>query len=287
MKSCLKIISSFVTALSLLAFPLSPVFAAAPDGLGPWADFVVSANQANTKSGVPVSVVNPARSNPNAALGVAENDTVDSHFFSLGFGGSITLGFDNGIRNGVLVVESTNLPYPPEKAKVELSENGVTWFDAGTLVRSGQVGKPDGLTCAKFARITDVSNVNDFSEPTADGYDVDGVKALGDPCTPPVTGGTCGCSNITQTNVTDISTTIVSVANTGNNKVNKNTGGSQTITTGDASSVVNVSTTGGTNTATGSGCCCKGSTTAIISGNGTGSINTITIKNGPSRHKFF
>src|SRR5476651_390741 len=95
-----------IIPVSLTLFLLAtPALAAAPDGLGPWADKVISTHQGLMKNGQPVPA---ARSNPLAALGVAENDTVDSHFYSLGFGGKITLGFKNGIKNGVLVVESTN-----------------------------------------------------------------------------------------------------------------------------------------------------------------------------------
>ena len=164
---------------------VSPAEAAAPDGLGPWADEVVTSSQANTKGGTPVSTVNPARSDPTSALGVAENDTVDSHFFSLGFGGSITLRFDNGISSGVFVVEATNPGYPLEKADVEISEDGSTWFAAGQVVQDGSVNVPEGISCATYVRITDASDPNDFTEDTADAYDVDGVEAQGEPCDPP------------------------------------------------------------------------------------------------------
>src|ERR1700722_2761947 len=115
-----KKLQIIVPLLCLSLFVIfSPAFAAAPDGLGPWADTVVSFHQGLQKNGLPVAA---ARSNPNAAVGVAENTPmVDSSFVSLGFGGNIVLGFDNGISSGAMVVEATNEPgYPIETAKVEM-----------------------------------------------------------------------------------------------------------------------------------------------------------------------
>jgi len=177
-------------ALLLVAARVGQAFAASPDGLGPWADTVVASNQTNTKGGIPVSTVAPLRSDPTSALGVAENDTVVSHFFSLGFGGSITLGFDNGISSGAFVVEATNPGYPAETALVEVSQDGTTWYTAGTVSQDGSVPLPRQVTCGKFVRITDTSNPANFDN-TADGYDVDGVQAQGLSCstTGRMTGG--------------------------------------------------------------------------------------------------
>jgi hypothetical protein len=174
-----KMYSLFLPAI-LIGSLVVPAFAAAPDGQGPWADTVVSSNQGLTRDGNPVPA---ARSNPSAALGVAENDTVDTHFFSLGFGGVITLGFDNGISSGTYVVEATNQGYPNETAKVEVSEDGNNWFLAGNVTQDGTVSLPKEVSCGKFVRITDTSNKRDFSDGTADAYDVDGVRAEGDNCT--------------------------------------------------------------------------------------------------------
>lgn len=276
----MKKLLPLLLASFLFLLVVTPSFAAAPDGLGPWADSVISSSQGLTKGG---GAVPAARSNPLAALGVAENDTVDSHFFSLGFGGKITLGFDNGISSGVIVVEATNPGYPAEKAKVEVSADGSTWYDAGTISQDGQVNKPAQVGCAKYVKLTDVSNPSDFPESTADGYDVDGVQAVGDVCQPvtPTPTPCCnGCSTVTQTNTTTITNVISSNANTGKTKANKNTGGSNIIVTGDSSSNVSVTNTGSTNTATSTGCYNGSSISVTISGNGAGSTNTVTINNG-------
>ncbi len=289
MKSCPNLLWYLIPFLTLSLFFSPSVYAAAPDGLGPWADFVVTSSQANTKGGTPVSVVNPARSDPTSALGVAENDTVDGHFFSLGFGGSITLGFDNGISSGVFIVEATNPGYPDEKAKVELSEDGSTWVNAGTVTQDGSVTKPESLGCTKYVRITDISNPADFSDATADGYDVDGVRAEGEPCTlptptptiTPTPTGICGCGvgDVDQKNNTNVSVGALIITNTGGNKTNKNNG-NVNVTTGNASSSADVNIGGSTNKLTSGGnCCCPGGNTNItISNNGAGSTNSVTVK---------
>lgn len=269
-----------ISIISVFAFVL-PVSAAAPDGAGPWADSVHSTTQGMMKNG---AAVPPIRSDSSSALGVAENDTVDGNFYSLGFGGNIALGFDNGISSGVILVEATNPGYPGETAKVEVSENGTTWVVAGNVTTDGQVNKPDSITCARYVRITDTSDPANFSDATADGYDVDGVRASGEPCvvptpTPPCTTGSGGSSVVKQNNTTVVNTTVISKTNTGNNKTNFNTGGSNTITTGGSTTTTTVGVVGGTNTNS-STCCATGSTNVKISGNGAGSKNKVVIFKG-------
>lgn len=163
------------SAACILCIVPSVIFAASPDGSGPWADAVISANQGVMKNGQPVPDI---RSNPQAAVGPAENDNNDGYFFSLGFGGSIVLKFENGVQDGVLVVESTWPDYPLEKAKVEVSQDGNTWTVAGNVVQDGEVSMPENVSCINYVKITDISNKDEFPDDIADGYDVDGVKAL-------------------------------------------------------------------------------------------------------------
>ena len=125
-------------ALAVLLGVLSvapPATAAAPDGLGPWADSVVSFDQQSRKNGTPVLL---DRSDPTDALGVAENDpntpsgNQAGSFVSLGFGGSITLGFDNNVCNtpgndiDLGLVEATDEPYGVETVDVFVSRDGIT-----------------------------------------------------------------------------------------------------------------------------------------------------------------
>ncbi|MBP7832478.1 MAG: hypothetical protein KA035_01780 [Candidatus Levybacteria bacterium] len=270
-----KLLAPFIALAGLVIFS-SNALAAAPDGMGPWADSVKSASQGLRKDG---SAVPAPRSDQTAALGVAEDNTSDGTFYSLGFGGVIELGFDNGISSGVILVEATNAGYPEEKVKVEVSENGVNWVNAGEVTQDGQVAKPDGVTCAKYVRITDISNKDDFTDGTADGYDVDGVKAEGDVCvppTPPCTDSDCCNTNVTQTNTSVVTTIISSSANTGGNKANNNAKNT-TIKTGKAKSKVTVAVGGNTNIAEVDNCCGDKNTNVVIKNNGKKSKNTVNI----------
>lgn len=91
--------------------------------------------------------------------------------------------------------------------------------------------------------------------------------------------------NISQKNTTSVLTEIESSASTGGNTANGNTGAGVTIDTGNATSTVGVSVEGSTNTASNPCCCTCGQCesqpaeqTALISGNGEGSINSVTLK---------
>lgn len=182
-----KILSVTIAVGSVASLLMPTAFAATPDGFGPWADSVVTSTQGLQKDNNPVQVI---RSDPSSTLGVAENNTTPGNFYSLGFGGTITLGFTNGISTGAFVVEATNNPYPAETANVEVSQDGVNWYLAGTVSEDGSVPLPRQVSCGKFVRITDTSNKDQY-EATADGYDVDGVEANGLSCstTGRMTGG--------------------------------------------------------------------------------------------------
>lgn len=85
-------------------------------------------------------------------------------------------------------------------------------------------------------------------------------------------------TTVNQTSNTDVDLTIGVVASTGGNQANGNNGGNVSITTGNATSNVTVSVTGGSNTAWVNPCgcpCSEGSGTSLISGNGAGSTNKI------------
>jgi hypothetical protein len=163
-----------------------------PDGAaGPWADSVVAVNQGFAINGGFL----PGRSDPTAALGPAESPPGDDNpipngtFYSLGFNGSLTLGFDNPICNqpgadlAVEVRETTKEPYPPESAQVYVSEDGINFVLAGTVTKDASVAMPAGITVAKFVRLVDVSDAARYAgHANADGFDVDGVQALGSSC---------------------------------------------------------------------------------------------------------
>ena len=145
-----------------------------------------------------------------------------------------------------------------------------------------QSGVPQNV-CVKYVRVTDTSNLGDFSDGTADAYDVDGVKLTGTECKPGGHGGNGGDTTVIikqetncevkQTNTTSVVNVQSSNASTGGNKIKDPTGGSNTITTGKAKSKNTAKITGGSNVAVNpcGGCCGGGDVTVIVGGNGSSS----------------
>jgi uncharacterized repeat protein (TIGR01451 family) len=159
-----------------------------------WAKTVVSfaqGKQANLTDPVDVT-----RSDATQALGVAQstgslydNPLPDyvGKFVSLGFtqantGGQIVVAFDHPVYNGpgndIQLYEITGGDnYPDEHAQISVSDDNTTWTDVGVqVVRDGGVDL-GAIPQANYVRVTDTSDKAQF-EATADGYDVDGVRAL-------------------------------------------------------------------------------------------------------------
>jgi len=172
----------FVMALALLLALLpTTVFAATPDGTGPYADTVVSNNQGFRKD---ESSVLLARSDPENALGAPDYNGSAITFYSLGFGGDITLGFDNYICTDegmdVRTYEVTNGTYPTEVAEVWVSQyNDSDWEYVGDVNNKGisSIELPDALYWVQYVKLVDKSDKTLFSN-DADGYDLDAVEAL-------------------------------------------------------------------------------------------------------------
>ncbi len=151
-----------------------------------WADGSQDVNQAKRKDGTAVLAT---RSNPSQALiaqtSGAQFDSVvtEGTFFSLGFGGNITLSFTNPVFNipgpDLTIFEVTGgTSYPEERVSVEAKLNsGDGWtLLAPSLLRDASFDLGI-LSSAKYFRITDISNSALF-ESTADGYDLDGLKII-------------------------------------------------------------------------------------------------------------
>lgn len=173
----------------------------------PWADAVISENQKKRKDG---TAVLPERSGAGVALGVAETTGAASDnpisvgsFYSLGFGGSLVLRFDNLILNepgqDVRVYEVTGGTYPDEQASVEASQDGITWTLLGTAVRDEDFDL-GSLAWAHYIRITDVTPSGSF-ESAADGFDLDAVKALHCGSDPDLAGESCDGLSWGETNI--------------------------------------------------------------------------------------
>ncbi len=153
--------------------------------------FVAGANQAASytpgkcKNGSSIPV---GRSIASRALGIPQRTDV-VNFVSLGFGGSLTLKFDYAVVNNPsafdLQVVETSYGNPtcnayPEKATFEGSLDGLTWTILGDICQDGSL-ELGSLSYIHYLRITDVSDKSKFSA-AADGYDVDGVLAINQPC---------------------------------------------------------------------------------------------------------
>lgn len=173
--------------LFLLTIPLALLFiagtaiAGTPDGAtGPWADTVVNFDQGLRKNDTAVLT---ERSDPSQILGPAENDDT-VNFVSLGFGGTLILGFDNCILNGededIEIVEtsygSPDCGSYPETVRIYASQDNSSWEDLGTSCLDGACDL-GSLAWAKYIKLIDESNTADFGG-TADGIDIDGVQAL-------------------------------------------------------------------------------------------------------------
>ena len=235
--------STFALGAAVLASLIAPATgeAATPDGAGPWMDAVVSSRQGAVLDGTTIA---RSRSVPESALGVAETDDVEGTFFSLGFGGTITLRSDAPICNGpgadLRVVESTNTQVDSrEAAKVEVSSDGVTWTTARSFqIRSGDIDLPAGVGPAYYVRITDVSAPDEFERPHADGYDVNGASSL--------TPATCGPVVPNPPNPTDPTTptTPTTGGGTGGTQTGSTPAPAETPTSLTASNAASLSLTG-------------------------------------------
>ena len=85
--------------------------------------------------------------------------------------------------------------------------------------------------------------------------------------------------DLKQTNNLNVVLNITSKALTGGNKASGNTGGSTSITTGDATTETTVAVAGGDNKATVPSCGCESDDAVKVSGNGKKSDNKVTLKN--------
>ena len=149
------------------------------EGTG-WATSVAEYNEGTINDG---GAIDEERANPEKALCEAEDDDT-LNFVSLGFDGSLTLGFTkyiiNSEGNDVKVVE-TSFGSPscgsyPEKAKVYASQDGEEWqyLGSGCLDAEYDLGE---LSWAKYIKLEDNTDRSDFNN-EGDGFDVDGVQAL-------------------------------------------------------------------------------------------------------------
>src|SRR4051812_41763497 len=165
----MRFITVFAAAAVAILVAVGVATAGSPDGAaGPWADAVVEYTPGLNATGTAVLA---GRADPTAALGAPEakvgnDDPIPAAgaFVSLGFGGSITLGFETAacIKPGsaltIEVREITKEPYPPETAEVSVSGDGITYVGAGTINRDATLPVPAGVTDVRYVRLVDHSD---------------------------------------------------------------------------------------------------------------------------------
>jgi len=178
---------SFALALTIaLVLPFGAVIAQECDST--CANSVYDYYQGTEKDG---SAVQPARSDPDNALG-----SIDHSFFSLGYvdetsGGWIIVEFEEYVGTCLTVVEqSPGIPddYPLEQAEVYVSadsDNPTNWTYLG--IANNQICEDPGTgkshlnifdleECIKFVKIVDITDPTPHGN-TADAFDLDSVCA--------------------------------------------------------------------------------------------------------------
>jgi hypothetical protein len=129
----------------------------------------------------------------------ASTSPANYNFYALGYAGTVTLQFPYTVLNGtgadIQAYETTFGDNPartcasyPEKARYEGSVDGVTFFDmeavptaddaGAVLCRDGKLNIPAAYAGINYIRITDLTVIGTISG-LSDGYDVDGLTALG------------------------------------------------------------------------------------------------------------
>jgi len=149
-------------------------------------DSVILFSQGLTNEG---AYVLSERSNPNKSLGEPQKSDIESgnpNFFSLGFGGYITLKNNSGvIVNPLTYIEIFETTYSyqcnqyPEKANIYASKNGHDFILIGeTCGNNNTIFSLYGIIdTLNYIKIEDRSNVSKFTKfHGCDGYDVDGIE---------------------------------------------------------------------------------------------------------------
>jgi hypothetical protein len=136
-------------------------------------------------------ITDPERNDPSKAEGQPEADNT-LNFVSLGFGGSIILGFDGGAaQNGpgddLLVVETTygetagsesDFETYPESADVYVSQDGVTYVYIGEVLTDQQATFDFDAVGFSFVTSVKIVDTTPESSISSDAFDVDGISAL-------------------------------------------------------------------------------------------------------------
>lgn len=131
---------------------------------------------------------------PQTAGSAVDSPVTEGTFFSLGFphannsntSGSIVYGFSEPFFNGpgadfqiYEVTGNTTPAYPDEIVRVEVgpSSAGPWTLVSPSAVRDASIDIAPMIS-AQYIRLTDISNIALFTDVTADGYDLDAIRAF-------------------------------------------------------------------------------------------------------------
>lgn len=147
---------------------------------------VVASTQGTLNNGD--AITDSARTNPAKTLGAA-----DGVFFSIGKNGVITDSMAGyaidvpGVDLSIHEITNGRDSYPEERAMVEISQDGSTWFVVGTASgkdASGVSSFDIASTGLDWFTVVRVTETTDFSihDATADGFDLDAIDATYQSC---------------------------------------------------------------------------------------------------------
>ncbi|MBF8148331.1 T9SS type A sorting domain-containing protein [Winogradskyella sp. F6397] len=140
---------------------------------------VITSTQGTTSEG---TAVNADRSDVNAALHAPDKANEPGGFYSLGINGSITLELGGAVFNQPgtdIAIYETSFSgdncgsSDDEQALIELSQDGSTWVEYGTICRDGDID----LDAVDLDYITQI-RITDTTTGSGDGYDLDGIEAV-------------------------------------------------------------------------------------------------------------
>lgn len=108
----------------------------------------------------------------------------DGGFYTLGFGGQITLKMEGGIINrpgNDLKIYETSFGQPscssyPEKAEIWVSKDNVNYHLAGVVCQDGEVDIAP-LDWIQYVKVVDISVASQFGG-VVDGFDLDGITCI-------------------------------------------------------------------------------------------------------------
>jgi len=146
---------------------------------GCYAAEVIAFEQGQNSNG---NAVAANRGDATTALGEPDRSNAAGGFVSLGINGYLTLQFAGAVYNAdgddIMIYETSFSGddcsgASDERAMVEVSQDGATWFNAGEICRDGGIDL-QGIPVVYVTHI----RITDITTGSGDGFDVDGVEIL-------------------------------------------------------------------------------------------------------------